>query len=499
MCLLSFYPPGVPVDTDELIEGITGNPDGVGFAIVTSDGKLVREHAVGVPEMITYTSKVTGKKVTTREVDQSECYKLAYRFQELREKHPDGPAMFHSRFATGGVEDTRGCHPFAVGTNGKSWELDQDTVLAHNGVLFSPAKFEWRSDTRIFAESVLHNVLLGTHNAGIARKAKLRNCMPANLFSKNGIRKVEAYLGSNNKIAVITVNPERMTPGAKARSAEWQYAIYNADQGIWTKAGAWHSNSGYLSYKSYGRTAGAYYGGGGYDSYDSGKSWNADADSVFLGSQYREAESAHVSPDCTFCGCKETVNIVTLVCSMCQTCQDCGELEYEGCSCMTPPSATVPAQAAPDWTPYVPTEPKAITAGKDPLTVAKAEEIGRELLKAMAGEPAPMAPPPGSDDEKAIARILFEEGRITREEFAEIVPEDAKSCSCQVWCGATGCLPEDGEPVEVVISPKGAVIQGAVLPEKADSALRAMWRKLSPVIAKAQEANEAARLSALDM
>lgn len=125
MCILSFLPPEATVDVNGLWNGGINNPHGHGWAIVETDRVVV------------------GKSLDLAEALES--------FVAARERHPAGPALFHSRWATHGSVNLPNVHPFVVGGS----EL---TVVAHNGILPTeahPAKGDDRSDSRKFADEIL--------------------------------------------------------------------------------------------------------------------------------------------------------------------------------------------------------------------------------------------------------------------------------------------------------------------------------------------------------
>jgi hypothetical protein len=188
MCLLTFLPAGVLPDTDALFNGADVNDDGHGFAIVTANRILVRHGMVAEPVI--------------EEFDAARC------------EHPDGPALFHSRFATHGTErDLANCHPFFLGG-------DARTVIAHNGVLpkvAQPGKGDPRSDTRIAAET-----FLPAFGSLRLRRTRLR---------------VERWMTPANKIVILTVD---------RRFRDRAY-ILNEQEGIWV-GGIWYSNDGYRPY-----------------------------------------------------------------------------------------------------------------------------------------------------------------------------------------------------------------------------------------------------------
>ncbi|WP_280463152.1 class II glutamine amidotransferase [Nocardia carnea] len=185
MCILTFIKPGITPDTDLLLRGALVNPDGHGYALHAGD-QILTGHSLDAPELIA-------------------------EFTKLRTRHPDGPALFHSRLATHGVEDLSNCHPFAVGG-------DERTVLAHNGILpknVHPAKGDPRSDTRIAAEDFLPRRPFGS------------------LDSWAGRERLERWLG-RDKLVLLTVDPTYKHPAY----------IFNENRGHWVE-GSWYSNDTY--------------------------------------------------------------------------------------------------------------------------------------------------------------------------------------------------------------------------------------------------------------
>lgn len=375
-------------------------------------------------------------------MDVEACYELAAEFIQLRRENPDTPAMFHSRYATGGVEDTRGCHPFGIDHDGLG--VDDQTVLIHNGVMFSPAMHDWRSDTRIFAEQVMRDVLKGTHNQSVVRKKLLAKVQPASMWSKNGRRKIESYLGGSNKLCVITVNPEAMSAKARFRGAPWEYALFNEDQGIWTREGVWHSNSGYVTPRQYGRTVSntSQYWNSPATDWDSDEhGWASAAlaagdtcSGTGLASQFREAEEIAADSgklDCEFCG-RNAVDLTSLMCGNCQTCNDCYELNVD-CQCYTPAGAKQAAHTDDGWAPSWATRPMAmLEAGEsDDGSICDVAAIG-------------------TLEEKQAARAAFDAGELSYGEFLELTCGESWGCSCQSWCGDQGCLPDGDITFEVV-------------------------------------------------
>jgi len=283
MCLLSYYDAWIIPDTERLCNGAEANADGHGYAIATRAGRLLTGHGMNAAQVIA-------------------------EFAELRKRHHDGPALFHSRFSTGGRLDEANCHPYQVGR-------DRKTVLAHNGVLFHVKPGETRSDTRIFAERIL----------------------PGQFTSLDRPRtraRLEAYMGKFNKIAIITVNPRYRHQGY----------LFNERAGVRLADGEWHSNH---DFKPFTYTYGSY------------------ASATVAGSAAPLRRRHGERLDCDTCGAFETVDEVTLVCSMCHSCWDCGmpsEQDEDGnaCQCYLPLKERKRAVAAQDlsdrsitWEEYV--------------------------------------------------------------------------------------------------------------------------------------------------
>lgn len=298
MCMLTYLPPKTQPNIERLKNGTVSNRDGHGWAIVvlataTTPARIEYGHSMNADAAI-------------------ESFRLA------REKHPDGPALFHSRYTTGGLVDESNCHPYRVCHDGR-------TLLAHNGVLpyslEQPATDTERSDTRYFAEAwgpLLYPGITGGFN----------------LNSKRGRRRLRNWLGNPNKFVVLTVDP------VFNRSSY----IINEEQGIWEDDGCWYSNSGYKA-RTYG--IGSYYGGGwsSWDSYRAkteGTVWDRLANASLSDGTpvIDKGVTGYVDAnECELCGSKGTVQ-ATNWCTACFSCLDCfGDLDERGdwpCDCAWP-------------------------------------------------------------------------------------------------------------------------------------------------------------------
>jgi glutamine amidotransferase len=190
MCLLTYYPADIQPDTAALRRGADINNDGHGFAIV-SHGQLIIGHGMDADTLIN-------------------------KFERIRSKHHSGPALFHSRMATGGTVNRFNCHPFRIGG-------DKRTVLAHNGVmpaLLQPRKGDKRCDTRITAEDMLRGIDLGD--------ADYRD-------------RLGSFIGGGNKLVILTVNP----------AYDSQAYLINEAAGVWEQDGMWYSNDDYRAVAPY--------------------------------------------------------------------------------------------------------------------------------------------------------------------------------------------------------------------------------------------------------
>lgn len=183
MCLLCVVPPNTIPSRDKLEAAALNNPHGFGFAIVVpEDNRIICERTMNADEAIN-------------------------RFLELRGKYNTGYAMWHARLATHGSMDVENCHPFKVGNN--------QTYLAHNGMLPLEDPKDIRSDTRIFAEDILAKI------GGVTA-----------LDNPTVFGMLEDYT-SGSKVAVLTVDPR----------AEYQCYIIHEEKGWKESNGIWWSNN----------------------------------------------------------------------------------------------------------------------------------------------------------------------------------------------------------------------------------------------------------------
>jgi glutamine amidotransferase len=182
--MLTYLAPGVQPDLDALARGAELNDHGHGFAIVANNRIVVRK--------------------------DKDSAKLLDLFAQTRRLHPEGPALFHSRFATHGAKSKANMHPYHVGH-------DRRTVVAHNGVLprsVHPKPGDSRSDTRVFAEDRLGTKPFADFDTTATKE------------------RLESWLGFQNKVLILTVDP---------RYANQAY-LFNEDSGFWHND-VWYSNA----------------------------------------------------------------------------------------------------------------------------------------------------------------------------------------------------------------------------------------------------------------
>jgi hypothetical protein len=199
MCMVSYLPPGTAVDVDGLFNGGLHNPHGHGWAVVTA-----------------------GTVIIGKSLDLADALD---EFSEVRERYPQGPALFHSRWATHGGMGVDNVHPFVVGGSAA-------TVVAHNGILpkaAHPKAGDDRSDTRKFADEILSRQFRRLDRGGVQRA-------------------LSQWCGLGNKLVILSVDPRYR------RSAY----LVNEAAGQWDdRTGIWHSNTDYEAYPSWGQASGS--------------------------------------------------------------------------------------------------------------------------------------------------------------------------------------------------------------------------------------------------
>lgn len=268
MCILHYIPSQVQPDFTALRNGGLNNPDGHGWAIASPEFDYI----------------LTGHSLYLNDAIGD--------FMDARSTYMEGPALFHSRWATHGSVREENCHPFYV--NG-----DKKTVLAHNGILPSdahPEKGDDRSDTRILADDLLPQ-----------RYAKLDR--------KSTRRSLATWAGRGNKLLILTVDP------AYRRNVY----LVNAAAGTWDDSTKmWHSNTSYMyapTWKS---------------------SWSkypaltkGEAEMIGYDKDFEVQYDAEGREICWMCG-DGILSEWTRYCNntACESCGDCGEW-FGDCLCLT--------------------------------------------------------------------------------------------------------------------------------------------------------------------
>ncbi len=246
MCMLCVVPPYAMPDRTLLENSALNNPHGFGFAIVIPSEKRIHAER-------------------TMDADAS-----INKFLAMRERHPEGYAMWHARYATHGSQSVENCHPFRVGG-------DRKTYLAHNGIIPVLEDNTDRSDTRIVAEDLI---------PAMGGVSALDNPQIWNLLED---------FTTGSKVCILTVDP----------AAEKQMYLLHDDKGWHDDSGVWWSNNtchldyGWSSWKSkptYSITAGS-----DYTTRDSGKWLECGVCDAYISKD--EAKQWGVSEDfCEACG-----------------------------------------------------------------------------------------------------------------------------------------------------------------------------------------------------
>lgn len=148
-------------------------------------------------------------------------------FMRFRRRHLDGPALFHSRYASASPVTLENVQPFIVGGN-------RDIVMAHNGYLFTAADGDTRSDSHILAAEILPLWDLGKNeekrrlariiNPGRAVILWSRSSAPRPwkqsliLNKRSGFTLPDGTWHSNSDYTGIALNPEGFCPLCKEES-----------------------------------------------------------------------------------------------------------------------------------------------------------------------------------------------------------------------------------------------------------------------------------------
>jgi len=121
MCIIIYKPAGITLFPETMRNSFEHNKDGAGFAYV-EDGKITVEKG-----FFTFKS-----------------------FETAFKPHEKKQALLHFRIKTHGDYSEENCHPFHITTN---------AVFAHNGIIYRMPYDQNKSDTALFNELVLQNLV----------------------------------------------------------------------------------------------------------------------------------------------------------------------------------------------------------------------------------------------------------------------------------------------------------------------------------------------------
>lgn len=246
--MITYIPANIDIPWQGVENGAYFNDDGHGFAIASK--------SLGI------------------EIYKSMDYDMfALHLAEARERHGhDSLVLVHARFATHGTTDEYNVHPFWV---------DEDTVMAHNGILpneWHPAVGDKRSDTRVFVDRTAIQYV--------------GNGVP----SRRGGKTMGQMIGSGNKLVFLSV-----------KNGEPKVRIVNAHLGVFT-GGVWYSNDGYKDH------------GWGSRYYTNG--WWNDYSTI----EDTDGRDLPTTKDmCPWCQSVDTLDHASDTCTACEVCLTCNK------------------------------------------------------------------------------------------------------------------------------------------------------------------------------
>lgn len=280
----------------QLEKACRNNPDGFGWAVLVG------------------TEIIQGKSMNSEEAID-DYYSVLGKAGDSMRAH-----FFHARIATHGAKDIKGCHGFEVA------DSDGQSVLCHNGILpVYISKNDWRSDSRIFAEDVIPEIVGSVGNLPYGRYYEV----------------LDGFVeGSGSKVVILTTEIE-----------DQPLIIMGERLGHWVKeSGLWWSNHTY-EYSTYGY---------GYtdmnDYFDNDVPSTSLATSADGGARIKQAYATFKKEDDVFddkdlftrCfndSCEGLVEINAMWCEECGFCQDC-EQTWEDCYCYVPEQLRARAERA---------------------------------------------------------------------------------------------------------------------------------------------------------
>ena len=182
MCIAIVKMPGENDISKQVLENCAeNNPDGCGFAYINTD-----YHGVS-------------RLKTWKGMDFNDFY---HQYNRAKNISPESPFLIHFRIKTHGDIDTDNCHPF---------NIDNDKVFIHNGIITGVGTDVHKSDTQLFNEKILKG-------------------LPDDWFYNESIKTlIEDFIGFS-KLAVLTIDGD--------------VDIFNEEKGTWI-GGNWFSNTSY--------------------------------------------------------------------------------------------------------------------------------------------------------------------------------------------------------------------------------------------------------------
>lgn len=169
MCVIVHQPQQVELSKDTFSKLWERNDDGGGFAFIDETGRI-----------------------QVHKYMDSKRYWEVYR--TWRGRYPNTDFLLHMRIQTHGGVNLENVHPF---------QIDQHTVLAHNGIISNTYDYkDGRSDTRVFIDNVLSK-------------------LPANWYLDDDLKLfVEGAIGGS-KLMLLTNNPKAETTTIFFNEKSW--------------------------------------------------------------------------------------------------------------------------------------------------------------------------------------------------------------------------------------------------------------------------------------
>ena len=183
MCIIIYKPQGIKLFDDTLKNCFENNEDGAGFAYVENEQIHLQKGFFTLAE-----------------------------FMEAYDPHKTKQAVIHFRIRTHGDYEATNCHPF---------EIAPGIVFAHNGIISSLPTDKTKSDTVVFNELILQN-LIRVYGKQI-------------LFDKTIQTILSGYIGWSKLVFLDN---------------QGNHLITNEDKGQWISK-CWFSNNTWQKFKKY--------------------------------------------------------------------------------------------------------------------------------------------------------------------------------------------------------------------------------------------------------